>query len=330
MTRVSVVVPVYNAENYIEKCVHSIIKQTYPIHEVILVDDGSKDNSLSLCLSLKKTDSRVVVIHQENTGVSAARNTGIDAASGDLVYFVDSDDYVEENGLQQLMEHYEKQKSDFVFSGWTTRYDNGKSEKTVKTMPQNGEYTIREFVEKLQEHERYLNGPFSKLYSLNIIKNNEVRFPVGVKIGEDKIFVSNYLLYCSTVSSVQSSAYQYRVAEAGTLSSVKSLSVPKVNYMAAKNKTELKVKNGISCADFEYRKQLYQVLTFNYLRVFSKRQGFDLKMKLDYCCAVENDAEIRSDIKKYKGYDLKSKLIERCINYRMHLVMALFWWIFRQ
>ena len=102
MTRISVIVPVYNVEKYLSRCVDSILNQTFTDFECILVDDGSPDNCGKICDEYAKKDKRVKVIHKQNGGLSDARNTGLDIAGGEYIYFLDSDDYVEYNLLEKL------------------------------------------------------------------------------------------------------------------------------------------------------------------------------------------------------------------------------------
>ena len=109
----SVIVPIYNREKSIKKCVDSILRQSEKDFELILVDDGSTDNSLNICKDFEKTDNRIIVIHKENGGVSSARNAGIDVARGKYVVFVDSDDYVDNNYLDV----FDKSNADFKISG---------------------------------------------------------------------------------------------------------------------------------------------------------------------------------------------------------------------
>ncbi|HAQ0795523.1 TPA: glycosyltransferase, partial [Enterococcus faecium] len=97
MCRISIIVPVYNVEKYLKKCVDSILGQTFTDFELLLIDDGSTDNSGSICDELAKTDNRIKVIHKENGGLSDARNIGIEVAKGDFIGFIDSDDYIDED-----------------------------------------------------------------------------------------------------------------------------------------------------------------------------------------------------------------------------------------
>lgn len=120
--KISVIVPVYNAENYVNRCIESVLAQTYTDWQMVLVDDGSKDESLKVCQRYADIDSRISVIHQENAGPGVARNTGIAAAKGDYVVFIDSDDYVEKDYFQLLSEHEE----DVVFINVRDVGDDGR------------------------------------------------------------------------------------------------------------------------------------------------------------------------------------------------------------
>ena len=113
--KISVVIPVYNVEKYLQECVNSVLRQTYTDFEVILVDDGSTDSGGRICDDYAQKDPRVRVIHQANGGLSVARNTGLRAAQGKYVYFLDSDDYIEDHTLEALIFLAEKESADIVF-----------------------------------------------------------------------------------------------------------------------------------------------------------------------------------------------------------------------
>ena len=121
MPKVTVIVPVYNVEQYLRRCIDSILAQTFGDLELILVDDGSADSSGVICDAYAEKDSRVKVIHQKNSGVSAARNTGLDAAEGEYIAFVDSDDHVDPDYLAALLQT----KADLVICGAILQKDNG-------------------------------------------------------------------------------------------------------------------------------------------------------------------------------------------------------------
>ena len=112
--KITIIIPMYNTEEYIEKCIKSAINQTYKNLEIIIINDGSIDNGLQICERLKKEDNRIKIINQENRGVSDARNTGLEAATGEYIGFIDSDDFIEENMYEKLMGYMEKYNADLV------------------------------------------------------------------------------------------------------------------------------------------------------------------------------------------------------------------------
>lgn len=114
---ISVIVPVYNVEQYIHQCVDSILSQTYKNLEIILVDDGSPDNCPAICDGYARNDDRVKIIHQENGGLSAARNSALDLCTGEYIAFVDSDDWIESNAYEEMMSEMQKKDLDVVFCG---------------------------------------------------------------------------------------------------------------------------------------------------------------------------------------------------------------------
>lgn len=126
MIRVSIIIPVYNAEEHLTKCVESVLAQTEKNIEIILIDDGSRDSSLDICQAYEKQDERVRVIHQENFGVSVARNRGIEIAVGEYIGFVDSDDWIQRDMYERLLKEAEETGAEVVMCDAITVYSNGK------------------------------------------------------------------------------------------------------------------------------------------------------------------------------------------------------------
>jgi glycosyltransferase involved in cell wall biosynthesis len=138
MVKISVIIPVYQAEEFLAKCVDSVLAQTEHDLEVILIDDGSTDCSANICDEYSARDDRVRVIHKDNAGVSAARNTGIAEANGDYIGFVDSDDWIEPNMYERLLAEANKSGADIVMCDATTVYDNGRTQAdTITQLSQN-------------------------------------------------------------------------------------------------------------------------------------------------------------------------------------------------
>lgn len=202
MPKISVIVPVYRAKDVLCRCVESILMQSYTDFEVILVDDGSPDDSGFICDSWAKRDSRIKVIHKENGGVSSARNTGIDASGGDWLAFIDADDYVDGEYLERLL----REESDLTICGMQTENQYGQPLYTTAYHPRRfdsePDYTW------LYEN-RMLYSPYCRLFRGRVVRNHNIRFPAGVSWGEDGMFTVDYLRYVSSVAVLEYVGYHY-------------------------------------------------------------------------------------------------------------------------
>lgn len=203
---ISIIVPVYNAEKFLEKCITSIQNQTFQDWELILVDDGSSDSSGMICDRASEDDARIKVVHQLNHGVSAARNAGLDRATGDYVMFVDADDWIEPTLCQSLLDG--STHADLVIGGYKEVYlDKVLSHKLSGCRIQ----FLNEFSPIFTQlyRENLLNCPFSKLYKRKWL--TEQHFNPDIKLGEDFLFNLTYLPKCKCISVVETDAYAYNV-----------------------------------------------------------------------------------------------------------------------
>ncbi|MBQ1341758.1 MAG: glycosyltransferase family 2 protein [Erysipelotrichaceae bacterium] len=193
---VSVVVPVYNMGNSINECIASLKKQDYDNIEVILVDDGSKDNSYEQCLLAAQQDSRIKVFHTENRGSGPARNYGIEKASGKYICFPDADDYYYDNALSRMVSIMETEQCDLVVRGYTEIETETKREKInrYRNMSFSGDYVRRNYNEFLEYgSEFFINGtPWNKLYKLDVIRENRISYP-PLRRHQDTGFISRYI-----------------------------------------------------------------------------------------------------------------------------------------
>lgn len=208
---ISIIVPVYKAETFITRCIESIISQTYPNWELILVDDGSPDNSGRICEEFAQKDSRIHVFHKPNGGVSSARNLGIESAKGDWITFIDSDDYIRPNYLENLSNSAD---DDLIISG-SQRF--GESEDDYR-LPESRKYEIHEFIkmvfEAKSEDDIYtscISYPWGKLLKSDIIKHNDLYFNSKMKLAEDTNFMLQYLENVRNVSFLKGGDYMYNV-----------------------------------------------------------------------------------------------------------------------
>ncbi len=204
MPQVSIIVPVYKAENVLSRCIDSILAQSFLDFELILVDDGSPDNSGLICDSYAAKDSRITVVHQRNSGVSAARNTGISHAKCPYILFVDSDDYLDLDYVSQLVSH----PSDLTICGIETRDDHDHFLYNTPYTPVV--CTTREEIDFPRLYEEILlYSPYCKLFRLDLIQQNQIRFHPTITWGEDGMFVADYLQYIHSLNVLKYTGYYY-------------------------------------------------------------------------------------------------------------------------
>lgn len=219
MELVSIIVPVYNVEQYLRECIQSLVNQTYSNIEIILVDDGSQDTSGKICDELKKEDWRIKVIHKENAGLGYARNSGLDIAQGEYVTFIDSDDVADDTLVESLMQGIHANKADTCIGGFKRITEDGKiayEEKYEKRTYVGSEVYQGLFARMLgsdvDKHDAIRMSVWNVLYSMKIIKDNDIRFPSErVLISEDIIWDSQYYKYSSSAAIIESTAYKYRI-----------------------------------------------------------------------------------------------------------------------
>lgn len=220
---VSVIIPVYNAELNLNKCIDSVLNQTYRDFEVLLINDGSKDGSGAICDQYAAIDSRVRVVHQANRGVSATRNVGIHEARGAYISFVDSDDYIAPNMLEDMVSFAEHNNSDIVMCEYYT--DKNGVITPVKLKYQETYATKQEVKDGLLY--RYYTDDHAGLYSLwnkiirrEVVTRNEIVFDTTLKRGEDAWFVFQCLKHCSRVDFIAKPFYYYYQNESSIMHTV--------------------------------------------------------------------------------------------------------------
>lgn len=216
---ISVVIPVFNSEKTIERCIESVINQTYRNLQIIIVDDGSNDGSGEICDRYAGIDNRILVIHQDNGGVTRARKVGLSKATGDYIGFVDSDDYAEPDLYQRLYELLIKTRCDFIHSGFISV-----SEKNGKICPHNNyKQQIIELDSTVKKNtfiERYLYSDddyridfsmWSKLFKAQLIKSSFAKVPNSITLGEDGIAFFNCVKEADSLYMLPECHYNYVV-----------------------------------------------------------------------------------------------------------------------
>jgi glycosyltransferase involved in cell wall biosynthesis len=207
---VSIIVPVYNAEKYLDKCINSLLNQTYNNVHIILINDGSTDNSGNICNMYSRSDERVFVLHKHNEGVSAARNAGIDTSIGEYLLFVDSDDWLENNTVAELIKIQKKDNFDVIMFGFLREDFNGNNQKPISFQKNqlNSKDEVMKVLPDLIKNES-INSPCNKLYKSNIIKDNDIKFDNLISIGEDALFNYKVFLKINCFAIIDNCFYHY-------------------------------------------------------------------------------------------------------------------------
>ncbi len=211
MAKISVIIPIYNAGTYLVDCLESIRNQSFTDYEVLLIDDGSTDNSGKICDSFADKDSRFHVTHKPNGGVSSARNTGIDQAKGEWIGFIDSDDTVETDYLLHLYQGVNRQKDILVIQGFKTILPPKQSH--IRAF-ETHLYTASDIYQLFQELNINRSGyPFAKLYNTQIIQQNRIRFIEQIHYAEDVMFMLTYMCYINAIQTLGGCNYNYYVRD---------------------------------------------------------------------------------------------------------------------
>lgn len=210
--KVSIIVPIYNAEEHLKNCIESIINQSYKNIEIILIDDGSIDNSGKICDDYCKKDHRIRVIHQKNMGVSSSRNNAINLSVGKYITFVDSDDIIDSQYIELLLNKVQKNT---LSIGKISFFEK----QIINDNSDNSDFELlkSDFIELSKLN--LLNSPCCKLYESNIIKKNKILFDSNLSLGEDLLFNLEYLDYINKICIVDKNLYFYRRTNGDSLSS---------------------------------------------------------------------------------------------------------------
>ena len=241
MKKISIIVPIYNEEENLRKCIESLINQTYKELEIILINDGSTDKSKEIIESFK--DKRIIAIDKKNTGISDTRNKGIDKSTGDYIMFVDSDDYLELNCIERLIETAEKENSEIVMFNY---YLETPSKRIEIKLPKIEARNLKEDKDLLTKIHL---GPCTKIFKAELIKDN--LFPLNLKY-EDVPFVVEAVIKAGKISFVPNYLYHYVIKKSGetitrderifdiiTICAIVEKKLEQINYV---NKTNFFVK----------------------------------------------------------------------------------------
>lgn len=205
--QISIIVPVYNVEKYLKRCIDSILKQTFTNFELILINDGSTDSSGQICDEYARKDKRIKVYHKKNEGASIARNTGIINSNGQFILFVDSDDFIDEEYISSYLK-YPIEEYTLLIQGCSIYDINDENRKPYQL--EHKKYEKNEFYTAISENELFKHGsPYGKLYAKSIIDKYNIRFDKNLLNFEDLIFFLRYLQHINKLVFTPDIGYHY-------------------------------------------------------------------------------------------------------------------------
>jgi len=307
---ISVVIPAYNSGGVIEKCIHSLLEQTYQQFELIVVNDGSTDNTASVVERLSYTDKRIKLINRPNGGAAAARNSGLKVANGNYIVFVDSDDYVEPRYLEELLKCGDTPET----MGIVRMIYEGRA--LTRLTAESHSYELGSDLA-----DDYFNGHFgseiafsasNKLFERQVLINHRITFPENIKIGEDMIFVFRYLCYMKRVTVSAKALYHY-VINASSVTLSGNTDYP-AEYEKTLNSLRAIDENGVCVGKEVIRRWALEVMTYSLMCPFVTRKSYsDFKA---YMYAFYHSMLCRSAASCRIQTDIKRRAIRFCLAHR--------------
>ena len=326
--KISVIVPVYNVEKYLEKCIDSIINQEYKNIEIILVNDGSTDKSIDICKKYKNIDDRIVLIDKKNAGVSSSRNLGISLAKGDFIAFIDPDDWIEKDMLFNMYKKCNQGNFDMCICNYVIEYENFYkkidmkvpfSKKIFNDKSDIMKYIIASLIssETLNQDEGFMMGSICRiLVKSSIIKENNILFDENITYSEDLLFLLKILLNTERLCIDDKTYYHYFQRENSAVNSYRKTYYDDV--MKVYNKINEILSQEENTEDIIYQRMdnaYYRYSMASILNEFRNPYKFSYKEKIIMIKKVCYDKNIHRILNKLNlnGFSTKKKFIIYCI-----------------
>lgn len=292
---VSIIVPVYKVEIELDRCVHSLVNQTYPNIEIILVDDGSPDTCPELCNQYAKEDNRIKVVHKENGGLSDARNAGLKIATGDYILYVDSDDYIDLNSCERLLNAIDEQEVDIVVGNAIMEKPDGEEKMLHTATPAGIIYTAKEFIIKSIKAFQWYAPAWLNMYRREYLLENELYFKKGIYF-EDIQMLPRVFLQTNRIATIDGTFYHYVVRD-NSIMTTDGRDSKKVNDSIEIYRQWLEMFKNID--DKELQKYLYGILVKYYISNCKVRgiEGFVIDgMDFTFCFknALNNKEKVKT------------------------------------
>ncbi len=311
MISISIIVPVYNSEKFLPKCIESILYQSYSSFELILVDDGSTDNSGFICDEYKEKDNRITVIHKKNGGVSSARNLGLERSVGDWVCFIDSDDWVEHNFLNNFISRCFTFKADVYLQSFYTHTKNGAKEVLLPNMTIQGTHNL---VKWLEYSELVHNGwIWHRMFNNRIIKAYSIRFPENLSISEDGVFWLQYLKYVKSAYLFSDLGYHYNFFNENSLTDKdkKKFNI-QTEELIIKSIHDGLINLNVTKEEFDSHENFIKEYLWKFIIHRILRHAYKCKIDKKDCVEFAKKMILSYDLYKVNNLNLSYKIISFC------------------
>lgn len=322
---ISVIIPVYNVEAYLEECIESLRNQSLKEIEMIFINDGSRDNSLSILEKYKKIDKRIKIINQTNSGPSNARNRGLQIAKGEYISFIDSDDWIDLEMFKEMYDNAKTNNSDVVICDMKMIGED--NELYIKGMQDNrkifNKKEIREIIYTSLLSNSQFNSMANKIYRKEIIKNNNIKLDSKIFYAEDWLLNMEFFKYCTKVTYINKCFYFYRRGHESSSSGYKDDTFEKVGLWIYRKRKQYAKK--LDLDPYLATADLFKVAIHCIISEF-RRDGLKFSEKLNHSKAIINCKEVR-EITTYMIKDtmgIKEKYILCCIKYRLYLGIIIY------
>lgn len=327
MLKLSIIVPVYNSEQYLVRCIESVLNQEYSNIEVLLIDDGSPDNSPRICDEYEKKDKRVCVIHQQNSGVAIARNNGLESASGDYITFVDSDDYIERDMYTSMMQIIKQYNCDVVMCDCKKEFENHSEIYThnIRAGYYNKQQLEKEYYSHLLIMEN-VEYPATISNCLCVFRNKKkdekeiIKYEPGIRYSEDLLFGAQLMR--------QAESFYYMKGKTGYHYNCTNINSATHMYNAEKWNDYIKLyhaaKKSFMNDEYNFENQIDKMLLFflyNAIGDIYKEKSIDFKKKKSMIYGILRNSEVKQMFRKLQIFKLpitgKLKIVTLMYKYQI-------------
>lgn len=324
MPKISVILPVYNVEQYIAKSIHSVLNQSYIDFELIVVIDGSKDNSEVIAREFEKTDLRVKVYTKPNGGLSDARNYGLNMATGEFIYFLDSDDWIEPNLLEDNIKMLEDKNLDFIVFGFYQ--DNVDSNEqlieNIPHIPENNEWINSEPIYFTPYMLNILGYAWNKIYRKGYLDKHQIKFTIGVSLVEDILFNAKVYQYADRIVFNRQAYVHYIQRPVTTLT--KQFHEQSFEWVKLKHEGLQEFLNAWSFDNTQeiLASNLIGGLRYCVLNLFRYKNQFNFRQKVSYIDKMLNDIDVINYLQFYIPESRNDKIYYQLIKMRAKYAIA--------